>query len=278
VPWDPDGKAMLEALRAKPVPPIPDRENATALCEAGRQKLANPTGDPEELDSSFQDFKSSLERDPTYPDAYAGIASVLMRAGKRSESEFEHEALEAAFEWAERGLAYDPSNYGCVYAKALALAHLDRADDAFNLATYLLHSSGQRYETYFLLAKSAHLRAAQNDAMNYAYQAVLTAAEGAQKGEAERALGDLYFEYEQWERALQMYERCIESGPPESRLLHLASMCCARMKDYERALDFSSRSQAMEPSGEAKDVELEVRRILASRDEKEKRARLRAKP
>jgi tetratricopeptide (TPR) repeat protein len=269
---------MVESLRAKPVPPVPDRPTATQACDEGRKLLAPGDGSPVDLDAAFLKFKEALERDPTYADAYASVAAVLMQVGTRGAADYEPEALEAAFEWAERGLAYEPQNYGCLYAKALALAHLGRADDAFNLGTYLMHTYGQRYETYSLLARACHLREVKEEAMNYAYQAVLTASEGFQRYKAERTMGDLYYEYEQWERALHMFERCIEDGAPDAHLLHLASICCARMKDYDRALEFSLRSQALDPLPEARDVEAEVRRILASRAEKERKAQLKTKP
>ncbi|MDH5234869.1 MAG: protein kinase [Gemmatimonadota bacterium] len=197
-----------------------------------------------------QMFVRAITRDPNYARAHAGIADACAFLAHHYQDEHATANLEQADAASRRALELDPDLPEAHAARGFALALLERfpeADQEFERAMAL---DPNQFESRYFYARSCVQRGQLSKALelfddaNRAredHEALYFAAQTLS------ALGRTADAVVAYRRALPVIERHLELNPDDARAITMAAVCCSRLGDRTRGLEWARLATLADP-------------------------------
>jgi len=196
-----------------------------------------------------QMFTRSIEIDPGYALAYAGIAdcySYIYMYWDASE-----ENLRAADDASRKALLLDPELAEAHVARGLAISlskNYEEAERAFENAIRL---DPQLFEAYYFYARACHQQGRREDAARLFAHASRVNPDDYQSpallGMVYRGLGRTVEAEEAYRRAWMVADKHLELHPDDARALYLGANALCQLGEKSRGLEWARRALAIDP-------------------------------
>lgn len=197
-----------------------------------------------------QMFQQATKRDPGYARAYAGIAKACAFLAHHYQDEKTAANLRQADGASLKALALDPDLAEAHAARGFALALLDRfpeAEQEFNRAVEL---DPNEFEARYFHARACFQRGELERALE-----LFTAASRVREdhealyfvAQTLSALGRTTEAQAAYRIALPLLERHLALNPDDARGSTMAAVCCSRLGDRARALEWAEQATAVDP-------------------------------
>ncbi len=212
--WEEAAGIYAEAIELNPI------EDYYMLFE-GRAllQIATEATDSATRESYFTQALASLQNAtdtaPLNPDHAANIARLYSRwAAVTTDSELLQERRGLSVQYYEKASELSPNNVGLLNEWAIALAELERYDEAMALLDHSLALDPIYTETYQAIGELYYRQQAWSEALSYYEQA----ASGDETNAAlVTAVAHCYANLEQWETATEWYSRTVELSPESAQ-------------------------------------------------------------
>ncbi|MCC6464414.1 MAG: tetratricopeptide repeat protein [Planctomycetes bacterium] len=216
--------------------------------------------DTERLFMTLDIAVSAIQADPTFGGGYALAANCIYRLGTRDVDIFDSRALVAALPWANRAIMADPDNPEGweVYLQL----HCYKGD--FKTAEQILGRIYQRFGDSDLYARCAflffRLQGDVAQAINYGALAWQTEWDNSRLLHTLFALGQLYRDTQQWQKAADCYRVITEKDHENAWAYHYMARCAQAAGDPQAAADLNRRAIELGNLHEFREFQEELRR------------------
>lgn len=217
-----------------------------------------------------QMFRSAIQRDPDYARAYAGIADACAFLAHYYEDEHAAANLEEAEAASRKALELDPELAEAHAARGFLLALLQRFVEAEEEFKRAIELDPNQFEARYFHARTCFQQGELTRALELF-------------GEAARVRDDheaLYFVAQTltalsrfadaeaaYRKALPVIERYLELNPDDARAITMAAVCCSRLGDRVRGLEWAQQATVVDP--EDANVSYNVACLLALEGERD---------
>ncbi len=220
----------------------PESQEATQLgrkaYEIGLDKADEYQSDPKTLAAALRIFQSGESQ----PYAFAGVAYTLLKAAREEDGSYSEIGLTSSLAWLEKAQALAPDLLEVNMIEAFIYVYSGRYDDARIILDYLENISSVDY--YVLRAEIAYWQeqGKLEGAVHWYQKAVMNAETVPQKLRLRKELGDCYFQFQQYDKAVSVYQEAVHFATENPWLWHQMSLAYWEMGDYEEAAHCNRRA------------------------------------
>jgi tetratricopeptide (TPR) repeat protein len=237
------GKVLVEKMfpaiekMAWPESPVATELGRKAY-EVGLDQADDYKNDPKTLAAALRTFQSGESR----PYAFAGVAYTLLKAAREKDGSHAEIGLSTALEWLERAQVLAPDVVEINMVEAFIYVYAGRFDDARMVLDYLENVSSNEY--YVLRAEIAYWQeqGELDESVRWYEQAMEATDTVPQKLRLRRDLGDCYFKFEQYDKAVEVYKEAVHFATDNPSLWHKMSLAHWRLGEYEEAAHCNRRA------------------------------------
>jgi len=226
-------------------------------------------------DAAIDAYKKAIAAKPNTYSAYESLADIYRDQNKFSEAiDISRKALlafpndgriyttlswfysladrnEEAIQAAQAGIRFLPNEYMAYTYLCRAYNDAKKPEMAIRECNNALRRNPNDGETYFYLARANDLVGKQDDATKYYKQAVAGLAEQAKKhpdsADVMYLLGNAYFADNQFEKAIDAYERCLALSPRFVKARYNIGIIQLRQKNKTAAMEQYNRLRELDP-------------------------------
>lgn len=221
-----------------------NRDQAEAFV-ANAPSLYGYERDVERIFMTLDIAVSAVQSDPTYGGGYSLIAACLYRLGVEDFDKFDSRALTAAIPWANRARVVDP-DYDLGW-EIYVECHCYKGD--FKTAEKALGEIYKQFGDNDLYARTAflyfRLQGETAQAVNWGALAWQTEWDTTRLIHTLFALGQLYRDIGEFNKALDAYRVITERDHENAWAFHYAARCAAGLDNFKHALELNNKALAL---------------------------------
>ncbi len=197
----------------------------------------------EDFNSALQMFSKSIEVDPTYAPAYAGLADTYTEFWRNYESTEEN--LQKADEFSLKAVELGPDSAEAHAARGYALGHQRRYDEAVEEFERAIRLGPTLFEAYFYYGTVSFSQGNLEKAAEMFEMASQSAPDDIRAlqllPQVYRSLGRPRAVRSTSERRLALAERLLELDPDDVQVLLYGANALAQLGERERSLEWAER-------------------------------------
>ncbi len=231
-----------------------------AASEKGRRIYAQSVDRIDESQGDTKALSSTLrllQTADSQPYAFAGVAYVLLAAAREAgdSASYYSPGLDAAMAWLEKAQESEPELVDINVIEALVYTFNGRLDDARLVLDYLQRQEPSNYMLH--LAEIAYWVQTKelDEAVHWFGQAEQSALTVPQKLRLQAKMGDMFFEAQQNEKAIEVYKKAVHFDNKNAALLHKLSICYWRLENLEDADIYNRRALRISDFAAARKME-----------------------
>lgn len=197
-----------------------------------------------------QMFERAIQRDPEYARAYAGLADACSLAAHHYQDENAAANIEQADVASRKALEIEPDLPEAHAARGFALAQLKKFPEAEQEFRRAMELDPNQFEARYFYARTCFQRGEMTRALELfeeasrvrenheaLYFAAQTLSALERSAEAQAA----------YRRALPVIARHLELNPDDARACTMAAVCCSRLGERTRGLEWARQATAVDP-------------------------------
>jgi TolB-like protein/Flp pilus assembly protein TadD len=236
--------------------------------DEGRGITRPPTTDPEAYDYYLrgrqffhqrrkksvifarQMFERAIQRDPAYARAYAGVADACSFLADHYLDESAAANVDRADGASRKALELAPDLPEAHAARGVALSLLRRFSDAEQEFRRAVELDPNQFEARYWFARACFERGDLNRALELFEEASRVREDHEAlyfAAQTLSALGRTADAEAGYRRALPVVERHLELNPDDARAITMAAVCCSRLGDRTRGLEWAQQATAVDP-------------------------------
>ncbi len=197
-----------------------------------------------------QMFERAIQRDPEYARAYAGIADACSFLAHHYQDEGAAANLHQAEAASRKALELDPDLPEAHAARGFVLSLLQRFSEAEQEFRRAIELDPNQFEARYFYARACFQRGDLRRALELFEEASRVREDHEAlyfAAQTRSALGRTADAVAAYRRALPVVERHLELNPDDARAITMAAVCCSRLGDRTRGLEWAQQATAVDP-------------------------------
>ncbi len=201
------------------------------------------------VDCALEMFSRAAAKDPTYAQAWAGMADCYSYLFMYFDNNKLN--LELAGEMSRTALELDPALAEAHTSRGLAVSLSRQYEEAEREFQTSIRLNPHLFEAYYFFARTCYVQGRWEEAASLYEQAESVKPEDCQAASLLaftcRSLGETERARSAYRRTLAKVERQLEFNPDDSRAIYLGATALLELGDPEKGLEWARRSYALDP-------------------------------